>query len=32
MDKLLQSCAGFVKFKYACQNDLIYSKWLFLEE
>ena len=32
MEKLLQSYAGFVKFKYPSKNDVINSKWLFLEE
>ena len=32
MEKLLQSCAGFVKYKYGCKNDVIDLKWLLLEE
>ena len=32
MEKLLQSCAGFVKCKYGCKNDVIDLKWLLLEE
>ena len=32
MEKLLQSCAGFVKCKYGCKNDVIDLKWLLLKE
>ena len=32
MEKLLQSCAGFVKCKYGCKNDVIDLKWPLLEE
>ena len=32
MEKLLQSCAGFVKCTYGCKNDVIDLKWLLLEE
>ena len=32
MKKLLQSCAGFVKCKYRCKNDILDLKWLLLEE
>ena len=32
MEKLLQSCAGFVKCKSGCKNDVIDLKWLLLEE
>ena len=32
MEKLLQSCAGFIKCKYGCKNDVIDLKWLLLEE
>ena len=32
MEKLLQSCAGFVKCKYGCKNDVIDLKWLLQEE
>ena len=32
MEKLLQSCAGFVKCKYGCKNDVIDLKWQLLEE
>ena len=32
MEKLLQSCAGFVKYKYGCKNEVIDLKWLLLEE
>ena len=32
MEKLLQSCAGFVKCKYGCKNDITDLKWLLLEE
>ena len=32
LEKLLQSCAGFVKCKYGCKNDVIDLKWLLLEE
>ena len=32
MEKLLQSCAGFVKCKYGCKNDVIDLKWLLLEK
>ena len=32
MEKLLQSCAGFVKCKYECKNDVIDLKWLLPEE
>ena len=31
LEKLLQSCAGFVKCKYGCKNDVIDLKWLLLE-
>ena len=32
LGKLLQSCAGFVKCKCGCQNDVVDLKWLLLEE
>ena len=32
LEKLLQSCAGFVKCKYGCKNDVIDLKWQLLEE
>ena len=32
MEKLVQSCAGFVKCKYGRKNDVIDLKWLLLEE
>ena len=32
MEKLLQPCAGSVKCKYGCKNDVIDLKWLLLEE
>ena len=32
MGKFFQSCAGFVKCKYGCKNDVTDTKWLFLEE
>ena len=32
MEKLLQSCAGFVKCKYGCKYDVIDLKWLLLQE
>ena len=32
LEKLLQSCAGFVKCKYGCKNDVIDLKRLLLEE
>ena len=32
LEKVLQSCAGFVKCKYGCKNDVIHLKWLLLEE
>ena len=32
MEKLLQSCAGFVKCKHGCKYDVIDLKWLLLEE
>ena len=32
MEKLLQSCAYFVKSKYGCKNDIIDLKCLVLEE
>ena len=32
MEKLQQSCVGFVKCKYGCKYDVIDLKWLLLEE
>ena len=32
MEKLPQFCAGFVKCKYGCKNDVIDLKWPLLEE
>ena len=32
MEKLLQSCAGFVKCKNGCKYDVVDLKWLLLEE
>ena len=32
MEKLLQFCAGFVKCKNGCKNDVIELKWLLLAE
>ena len=32
MKKFLPSCAGFVKCKYRCKNDVVDLKWLLLEE
>ena len=32
LEKFLQSCAGFVKCRYGCKNDVIDLKWLLLEE
>ena len=32
MEKLLQSCTGFFKYKYGCKNDVIDLKWQLLEE
>ena len=32
MEKLLESCAGFVKGKYGCTNYVIDLKSLFLEK
>ena len=32
MEKLPQSCAGFVNCKYGCKYDVIDLKWLLLEE
>ena len=32
MEKLLQSCAGFVKCKCGCKNDVTDLKWLLLEQ
>ena len=32
LKKLLQSCGGFVKYKYGNKNDVIDLKWLLLEE
>ena len=32
LEKLLQSCAGFAKYKYGCKNIVIDLKWLLLQE
>ena len=32
LEKLLQACAGFVKCKYGCKNDVVDLKWLLPEE
>ena len=32
LEKLLQSCAGFVKCKCGCKNDVIDLKWLLRKE
>ena len=32
MQKLLQACAGFVKCKCGCKNDVIHLEWLLLQE